>query len=127
MRRAAAVIACGVGVGCIAPAGAWAQPEPVVDPVPVLSPSATAPSTQVQPAPAVEAFGWQVVAADALGMVTSLALAAAVHGDWVVVPYLAAAPAVHVGNGDPKGAIASLLLHAAAPIAGAYIGYEIDA
>jgi len=72
-------------------------------------------------------FGGQVLAADLLGVAAGVGVSRAVDSAYpLVLTWALAAPAVHLAHGDPGGAAGSLLLHLAAPVAGAVIGYGID-
>jgi hypothetical protein len=94
-----------------APRPAAGQAPPGEDPPPFIPPKD------------VEYFGGQILLADA--GVVALAYGLGV-GPLAVVGYPLAAPTVHIVHGDGIGAVQSLLLHVAAPVAGAYIGYELE-
>ena len=66
-------------------------------------------------------FGGQIVLAD--GAVAGLGL---LLGGVPLLAFPFAAPAVHLLHDDGMGAAGSLVLHLAGPVAGAYIGYELD-
>jgi len=89
-----------------------------------------APATE--PAPAAESdppesFGGQILLADLLALGAGIGLSGASESPYPMLAlWSLTAPAVHAAHGDGMGALGSLALHVLAPIAGAYIGYQID-
>ena len=69
-----------------------------------------------------EWYGWQVLAADATGILATAGCVLAVQEDACFLPYLAAAPMVHLSRRRATQALASLGLRVALPLAGALIG-----
>jgi len=105
------------------------------DEVPVVSPVASPPrATVVSPiatpdvAPARETeehwYGWQVLAADAAGILGTAACVSFSNADACIVPYFIAAPTVHLTHGRPMSALASVGARLAFPIAGAIVGAQ---
>jgi len=103
--------------------------SPVVSPFasPVVSPVVSPITTpDVAPEPEMEThwYGWQVLAADAAGIIGTIGCTTAADSAVCVVPFMIAAPTVHLSHGRPLQALASLGLRVALPIAGAIIGAQ---
>ena len=103
------------------------------DEVPVVAPvTSPAGATVVSPittpdvAPARETeehwYGWQVLAADAAGILGTAACVSFSNADACIIPYFIAAPTVHLTHGRPMNALASVGVRLAFPIAGAMVG-----
>lgn len=92
-------------------------------------PSMTEPVSSPPPAKPRRYGGW-MAAADLGGTLAILVIGAS-SGDeefwWVWAgSYLATGPIVHAANGEPGKGLGSLLLRASAPVAGAWIGFELE-
>jgi hypothetical protein len=78
--------------------------------------------------PAVErtthSYGWQVVAADAAGILGTIGCMSAADSGICLVPYMIAAPAVHLSHGRPLHALGSVGVRLAFPIAGAMVAAQ---
>jgi hypothetical protein len=102
------------------------EAPPVVTPVappvvsPAVSPIAT-PDVQ-QPEQEQHWYGWQVLAADAAGIIGTVSCVSFSQADACVIPYFVAAPTVHLTHGRPMHALASVGVRLAFPIAGAIVG-----
>ena len=90
---------------------------------PVASPVA-APNVEIPTELEQDWYGWQVLAADATGLLATIGCVSAVQADECFVPYLIAAPSVHLSHRRPTQALASLGLRVALPLAGALIGLQ---
>ena len=74
-----------------------------------------------------ESFGGQILLADLLALGAGIGLSGASESPYPMLAlWSLTAPGVHAAHGDGMGALGSLALHVLAPIAGAYIGYQID-
>jgi hypothetical protein len=69
-------------------------------------------------------YGWQVLAADATGLLATVGCVSAVHDDVCLAAYFIAAPSVHLSRRRPAQALGSLGLRVALPLAGAFIGLQ---
>jgi hypothetical protein len=105
------------------------------DEVPVVAPvTSPAGATVVSPittpdvAPVRETeehwYGWQVLAADAAGILGTAACVSFSNADACIIPYFIAAPTVHLPHGRPLNALASVGARLAFPIAGAIVGAQ---
>jgi len=99
------------------------------DEAPVVSPTnatVVAPIARPDVAPARETeehwYGWQVLAADAAGILGTAACVSFSNADACIIPYFIAAPTVHLTHGRPMNALASVGVRLAFPIAGAIVG-----
>ncbi len=85
-----------------------------------------APLIATQPAPAQTWYGWQTLLADGAGIAGFAGCVNLLDNSDAegicVVPFLLAAPAVHIAHGNPGRAGISFLLNGGLPIAGALIG-----
>jgi len=99
---------------------------PVVAPVSsaVVAPIAT---PDVAPARGTEEhwYGWQVLAADAAGLIGTASCVSFSKADACVIPYFIAAPTVHLTHGRPLHALASAGVRLAFPLAGAVVGAQV--
>jgi hypothetical protein len=98
---------------------------------PVVSPDAASarvvsPLTTPDAPPAAQTeqhwYGWQVLAADAAGILGTVSCVSFSNADACVIPYFVAAPTVHLAHGRPMTALASVGVRLAFPIAGAMVG-----
>ena len=101
--------------------------EPVVSPVESqVGSTVVSPITTPDVAPARETeehwYGWQVLAADAAGILGTAACVSFSNADACIIPYFIAAPTVHLTHGRPMNALASVGVRLAFPIAGAIVG-----
>jgi hypothetical protein len=69
-------------------------------------------------------YGWQVLAADAAGILGTVACVSFSSADACIIPYFIAAPTVHLTHGRPMSALASVGARLAFPIAGAIVGAQ---
>lgn len=69
-------------------------------------------------------YGWQVLAADAAGILGTAACVSFSNADACIIPYFIAAPTVHLTHGRPMNALASAGARLAFPIAGAMVGAQ---
>ncbi len=106
------------------------------DEVPVVSPVASparaavvSPITTPDVAPERDKeehwYGWQVLAADAAGILGTAACVSFSNADACIIPYFIAAPTVHLTHGRPMHALASVGARLAFPIAGAIVGAQV--
>ena len=70
-------------------------------------------------------YGWQVLAADAAGILGTVSCVSLSNADACVIPYFVAAPTVHLTHGRPMHALASVGVRLAFPIAGAMVGVQV--
>jgi hypothetical protein len=77
-------------------------------------------------APARETFGGQVVLGDVIGAIGSLGIVSATGRATGLLLYPVAAPTIHLIHRDGTGALASLILHLGAPVAGAFLGSALS-
>jgi hypothetical protein len=121
---------------CVLAAASTARADEDHDQVPAVSPVASpARATVVAPiatpdaAPAPDTeehwYGWQVLAADAAGILGTAACVSFSNADACIVPYFIAAPTVHLTHGRPMSALASVGARLAFPIAGAIVGVQV--
>jgi hypothetical protein len=101
------------------------------DDIPVASPAratVVSPITTPDVAPEREKeehwYGWQVLAADAAGILGTAACVSFSNADACIIPYFIAAPTVHLTHGRPMNALASVGARLAFPIAGAIVGVQ---
>ena len=87
---------------------------------------AVAPAWPENPSTEVERYGWQIVLADLAGATAAIAATNATGAGGFLLAFPVAAPTVHALHGNGSAALMSLGLHVAAPLAGAYVGYQID-
>ena len=85
-----------------------------------------APTWPENPPTEVERYGWQIVLADLAGATVAIAATNATGAGGFLLAFPVAAPTVHALHGNGSAALLSLGLHVAAPLAGAYLGYQID-
>ena len=70
-----------------------------------------------------EPYSGQILLADAVGVLSTIGLFNIENGTVLVAaPYLLASPMVHLWHGHPVRSVASLAIHAALPLLGAWIG-----
>lgn len=88
-------------------------------------PAVAAPYTTVSEVHASAAprrwYGWQIIIADVTSSVVLVTLVHKAEG-YTLLPYLVLAPSVHVANGNPVTALASVGLRVGMPIVGLLIG-----
>jgi hypothetical protein len=87
---------------------------------------APAPETPAPPQTEVVHFGWKIVAADVAALTVGIVAAQATEEPAFVLAWPLAAPSVHFAHGDAKGGVLSLALHVFAPVAGGFIGYQVE-
>jgi hypothetical protein len=69
-------------------------------------------------------YGWQVLAADAGGLLATVGCVSISGADACLIPFLIAAPSVHLAHSRPMSALASVGLRVALPIVGAAIAVQ---
>src|SRR5262245_664001 len=113
MRRTVAIL--GLVSGIAAAPAAWAGGDMFT----------STPPERPQTSPDPNDFGWQVLGADLAGLAATIALGTQTRNMAGLLPYLLAAPTVHLAHKDVPGAAGSLLLNVAFPVGLGYLRYQL--
>jgi hypothetical protein len=110
-------------LGAAAPATPPASVEPLPQALQLAGPRHP-PAARVFQA---EPYSRQIVLADAAALLVGSMAAMKMEFAWPLLGvWLLPSPMVHLAHGNPRRALASLLIHATMPVVGAFVGLQFD-